>query len=149
MIQFVLRLVTAGRGKLPPNHAPATSHHTVTSSTIVDVLRRREREQGSQNAYTYLVDGETEELHLTYEALDGKARSLAAMLQRRGVTAGERVLLLYPPGLDYVAAFLGCLYAGAVAVPTYPPRRNSSLDRIETIVEDSGARAALTTDKIL
>jgi amino acid adenylation domain-containing protein len=124
-------------------------HRAVAASTVVEVLRIRAREQGSRRAYTFLVDGEHEEVYLTYETLDRKARSLAALLQRRGTTTGERVLLLYPPGLDYVAAFLGCLYAGAVAVPTYPPRRNSSLDRLKTIVGDSGASMALTTGKIL
>jgi len=123
--------------------------HKVTVVTIVDALRSRASEQGSARAYTFLSDGENEEHHLTYEALDRKARSLAAMLQGLGPIAGERVLLVYPPGLDYVAAFLGCLYAGAVAVPTYPPRRNSSLERIQTIVENSGAIVALTTGKIL
>jgi acyl-CoA synthetase (AMP-forming)/AMP-acid ligase II len=115
----------------------------------VDALRSRTSEQGSARAYTFLADGESEEHHLTYEALDRKARSLAVVLQGLGPIAGERVLLVYPPGLDYVAAFLGCLYAGAVAVPTYPPRRNSSLERIQTIVENSGAIVALTTGKIL
>ena len=131
------------------NSDAATERPAFAASTIVDCLRGRAREHGTRRAYTFLVDGEQEELHLTYQALDSKARSLAALLQRRGITPGQRVLLVYPPGLDYVAAFLGCLYAGAVAVPTYPPRRNSSLDRIQTIVEDSGASMALTTGKIL
>jgi amino acid adenylation domain-containing protein len=59
------------------------------------------------------------------------------------------VLLLYPPGLDYIAAFFGCLYAGAVAVPAYPPRVNRSLTRLQTIVADAGAALALTTKAIL
>jgi amino acid adenylation domain-containing protein/FkbM family methyltransferase/non-ribosomal peptide synthase protein (TIGR01720 family) len=59
------------------------------------------------------------------------------------------VLLLYPPGLDYVAAFFGCLYAGAVAVPAYPPRRNRNMLRLESIVKDAQATAALTTTALL
>ena len=58
---------------------------------------------------------------------------------------GERALLLYPAGLDFIAAFFGCLYAGVVAVPAYPPRRNRSLSRIQAIVDDAQARVALTT----
>jgi acyl-CoA synthetase (AMP-forming)/AMP-acid ligase II/acyl carrier protein len=57
---------------------------------------------------------------------------------------GERVLLLYPSGLAYIAAFLGCLYAGAVAVPAYPPRPNRSLERIQAIIQDAQAKVALT-----
>jgi glutamate-1-semialdehyde-2,1-aminomutase len=127
----------------------ATSRKVVAASTIVEVLRTRACEQPGRRAYTFLIDGEREEVHVTYAEIDRKARSLAALLQSRGAALGERVLLLYPPGIDYVTSFLGCLYAGAVAVPAYPPHRNSSLDRIETIVKNSGAQLALATGKIV
>ncbi len=92
--------------------------------TLVELLRRRARHEPRRAAYTFLTDGE--EVHLTYGELDRRARAIAALLQEMGA-GGERVLLLYPPGLDYIAAFFGCLYAGAVAVPAYPPRLNRSL----------------------
>jgi hypothetical protein len=60
------------------------------------------------------------------------------MLQALGL-GGRRVLLLHPPGLDYVAGFLGCLYAAAVAVPAYPPRKQRSLDRLRAIAMDPRA----------
>lgn len=75
-------------------------------SSFVEILRFRSSEQSKQKAYSFLLDGETEEAHLTYEELDCQARSIAALLQSRGVS-GERALLLYPPGLEYIAAFLG------------------------------------------
>ncbi|MCX5387050.1 non-ribosomal peptide synthetase [Streptomyces sp. NBC_00083] len=82
---------------------------------------------------------------LTYGQLDRRARALAAELQRRGLTDSP-VLLLQPPGLDYVVSFVGCLYARAVAVPVYPPnRRPRSLERLVDIVADCGATVALTT----
>ena len=62
---------------------------------------------------------------------------------------GERALLLYPPGLDFISAFFGCLYGGVVAVPVYPPRRNRSLERIQAIADDADAKVALTTDTVL
>ena len=62
---------------------------------------------------------------------------------------GQRALLLYPPGLEFVAAFFGCLYAGVVAVPVYPPRRNRSIFRIQSVANDAGTRVALTTDVVL
>ena len=55
-------------------------------------------------------------------------------------------MLLYPAGLEFIAAFFGCLYAGVVAVPVYPPRRNRSLIRIQAIADDAEAKVALTTD---
>jgi acyl-CoA synthetase (AMP-forming)/AMP-acid ligase II len=68
-----------------------------------------------------LPDGETEGEQLSYGELDRRSRAIASQLQGLGLS-GERALLLYPPGLDYLAAFFGCLYAGVVAVPAYPPR---------------------------
>ena len=58
-------------------------------------------------------------------------------------------MLLYPPGLDYIAAFFGCLYAGFIAVPAYPPRLNRPVPRIQAIVADAGATVALTTTQFL
>jgi acyl-CoA synthetase (AMP-forming)/AMP-acid ligase II/acyl carrier protein len=61
---------------------------------------------------------------------------------------GQRVLLLYPPGLDFVAGFYGCLYAGAVAIPAYPPRRNRNMLRIQAISDDAEAKAALSVHDV-
>ena len=62
--------------------------------------------------------------------------------------AGQRALLLYPAGLEFIAAFFGCLYAGVIAVPVYPPRRNRSLNRIQAIADDAEAQVALTTELV-
>lgn len=113
-------------------------------NTVVDLLRRRTEFLEGERAFVFLANGEREESVLTYGELDRRARAIAAMLQTRGL-AGQRALLLYPAGLDFVAAFYGCLYAGVVAVTAYPPRRNRSFDRIQAIVNDSGAKVALTT----
>ena len=116
--------------------------------TLVDLLRQRGTQQPDQNAYTFLVDGETTEVSVTYGELDQQARAIGARLQRLGAT-GQRVLLLYPSGLEYIAAFFGCLYAGAIAVTAYPPRLNRSLDRLEAIVTDARPTVALTTTALL
>jgi acyl transferase domain-containing protein/acyl-CoA synthetase (AMP-forming)/AMP-acid ligase II len=117
-------------------------------STFVELLRAKAVERPERRAFAFLADGELEEAHLSYAQLDCRARAVAARLQT--VTSrGDRVLLLYPPGLEYVAAFFGCLYAGVVAVPTYPPRGNGSLARLQTIVADAQATVALTTASML
>jgi len=92
---------------------------------------------------------EAEETSINYGELDRQARALAAQLQTLDVKGGERVLLFYPPGLEYIAAFLGCLYAGAVVVPAYPPRLNRPISRLQAITADSKATVALTTTHIL
>jgi acyl-CoA synthetase (AMP-forming)/AMP-acid ligase II len=115
--------------------------------TLVELLRVRVSEAPTKHAYTYLRDGETDALTWNYGELDRRARAIAAWLQSCGA-AGERALLLYPPGLDYLAAFFGCLYAGVVAVPAYPPQRQRGWPRVRAMLADSQAAYALTTSGI-
>ncbi|MGZ4135548.1 MAG: AMP-binding protein, partial [Tumebacillaceae bacterium] len=114
--------------------------------TLVDLLRMRAEEQADRRAFAFLT--EDEEVHLTYAELDRKARALGTQLQKLG-QVGDRALLLYQPGIDYLVAFFGCLYAGLLAVPAYPPRLNGSMDRLQAIVSDSEATIALTSAAIL
>jgi acyl-CoA synthetase (AMP-forming)/AMP-acid ligase II/acyl carrier protein len=124
------------------------SDSSTTFGTFVELLRWRSSHQPDRQTYTFLADAETEEARLSYKELDQKARKIAYLLQSMG-TAGERALLLYPPGPEYVAALYGCLYAGVVAVPAYPPRLNRSVSRLSAIVDDAQATLALTTTPIL
>ncbi|HEY2987306.1 MAG TPA: fatty acyl-AMP ligase [Candidatus Binatia bacterium] len=124
------------------------SQPTADFSTLVELLRRRALDQPTRVAYTYLLDGERQEVDLDHAGLDRRARAIAAELQSSGLS-GERVLLLYPPGLEYVAGFFGCLYAGAIAVPVYPPRPNRSFARLASIIENARPHAALTTGATL
>ena len=117
-------------------------------TTLVDLLRQRAECQADDRAYTFLVDGESEEVHLTYSELDRQARAIGAWLESQDLK-GQRALLLYPPGLDFIATFFGCHYAEVVAVPAYPPRMNRAPSRIQAIAADAGATVALTTDAVL
>ncbi len=116
--------------------------------SFVDLLQSRSLQQPHKLAFTFLADGEKEEAHLTYEELDLRAKAIAASLQAR-VSVGERALLLYPSGLEYIAAFFGCLYAGVIAIPVYPPKRNQKMSRLEAIVTDANATLALTVTPLL
>jgi len=114
--------------------------------TLVELLVCRSQQQADRVGYRFLSGG-TELNHLTYSELDCRARSIAAHLQAlNGV--GERALLLYPPGLDFIAAFFGCLYAKVIAVPAYPPRRNQNLSRLQAIATDAQAKVVLSTSTI-
>ncbi len=107
--------------------------------------------QPNQCSYIFLADGKTAEHKLTYGELDRQARAIAAALQALDVT-GERALLLYPPGLAYIAAFFGCLYAGVVAVPVYPPlpaRRSRDQHQWLAIASDAQPSVALTLSSML
>ena len=116
---------------------------TINFSTLLELLRFRAKYQSQQRAYTFLKDGEIESQQLTYGELDRQARAIAAQLQQLGAP-GQRVLLLYPPGLEFITAFFGCLYAGMVAAPAYPPRRNQKMTRLQAIVTDAQATLVLT-----
>ena len=119
-----------------------------SASSLVEIARARARLQETEVAYRFLVDGDEDEISLTYGELDRRARAIAAWLQDR-VSEGERALLLYPPGLDFIVGFLGCLYAGVIGVPAYPPRLHRPDPRIQEILADAGAVVALTTEPIL
>lgn len=99
------------------------------------------------NGFTYLVDGEQQEVFLSYAELDRQARSVAKVLRDRGL-GNEQVILLFPPGVEFIAALFGCFYEGTVAVPLAPPnpkRIPDELRRMATLASDSRARAVLTT----
>jgi len=115
--------------------------------TLVKIVRWRAECQTDEAVFTFLADGEREAGTLTYGELDLGARSLGAELHARGVK-GERVLLVFDPGLDYIRAIFGCLYAGAVAVPVYPPdsfRAGRTLPRLKAVINDAQAKLVLTS----
>jgi acyl-CoA synthetase (AMP-forming)/AMP-acid ligase II len=115
--------------------------------TLVDLLSFRSEIQPDTIAYTFLTDGEDKALSYSYQQLDVRSRAIASTLQSLHL-AGERVLLLYAPGLAFLEAFFGCLYAGAIAVPAFPPRKNRSSERINSIIVDAEAKAILTEESI-
>src|SRR5262249_33981649 len=93
-------------------------------------------------------DGGTEERRITYADLDRDARAIAARLLA-SCRSGDRALLVYPPGLEFVSALFGCFYAGVVAVPAYPPRHDTHVPRVAAIMADAGTSTVLTTAKTL
>ncbi len=117
-------------------------------ANLLELLQHRALHQGDDVGFRFVIDGERETIEWTYADLDRKARAIAASLQSLDLE-GERALLLYPSGLDFVAAFFGCLYAGVTAVPAYPPRRNRNMARIDAIANDAQAKIALTTVDVL
>lgn len=127
---------------------PLSNKVDLPFETLLDLLQLRSVQQPYEPAFTFLIDGETEEVHLTYAELNLRARAIAASLQAH-VSVGERALLLYPSGLEYIAAFFGCLYAGVIAIPAYPPKRNQKLSRLEAIVIDAKATIVLTVTSLL
>jgi len=104
--------------------------------------------QPSKIVYTFLVNGEEQEQNLTYSQLDQQARIIAGRLQH-DLLPGDRVILLFPSGLEFIVAFLGCLYAGMTAVPMPEPLQERHVLRVRSIVEDAQSRLILTSKRLL
>ena len=122
----------------------------IEPTSLVDVLQRRAQDQPGRLAYRFLADGETDELLISYEELDKRARSIGGLLQN-SVKAGDRALLLFPPGLDLIAAFFGCLYAKVIAIPAYPPhpaRVEKNMPAIFRIMDDASPSVMLSTTSL-
>jgi acyl-CoA synthetase (AMP-forming)/AMP-acid ligase II len=118
-------------------------------SNVVELLERR---SASIRGYRYLVDGEVAgaRIEWTYAELDRRSRAVAARRERLGLR-GQRALLLFPPGLDFAAAFFGAIYAGVVPVPVAPPdpmRLELTLPRLQAIARDARPAAILTVSAV-
>lgn len=108
--------------------------------------RQHSAERPAERCLSFLDDDLDVTASLTYRELDDRARSVAAALVERGLV-GAPVVLSFPPGLEFVTAFTGCLYAGAVAVPATLPRSHRSAARLAAILGDSDTRCVLTTSE--
>ena len=128
-----------------------SSKFNTEHSTLVELLSQRASEQADKQAYIFMTNGNTEGAIFSYGELNRRARAIAARLQQSQVK-GERVLLLYPQGLEFIAAFFGCLYAGAIAIPAPAPeasRLKRTLPRLQAIAQDAEASFVLTTKSII
>ncbi|TRW90367.1 type I polyketide synthase [Candidatus Methylobacter oryzae] len=118
---------------------------------LVELFRHRAQQAPDRIAYTYLKEGIVEESLITYAELDRKARAGAVVI-RRYVPANGRVLLLYPPGIDFMIGFAACLYAGVIAIPAPPPdtvRLKRTLPRLKTIAKDAEASLVLSSGELI
>jgi len=114
------------------------------STDIVALLRARAEMKPEAIAYTFLTDGETDKPDsISVSELDVRARAIAVRLSTTA-EPGDRALLLYPPGPDFIAAFFGCLYAGVIAVPAYPSSRRHR-DRLMAVITDASPAVIMTT----
>ncbi|MEO5876870.1 MAG: fatty acyl-AMP ligase [Streptosporangiaceae bacterium] len=116
-------------------------------NTLIQALQEHARSRPDHPAVTFLDYGQSpsgQSTTITYRDLDQRARNVAEQL-----TPGDRVAVLCPQGLDYVAAFLGCLYAGAIAVPLYAPEPFRSTAGLTATLGNARPRLLLTTGRSL
>ncbi|SHK01734.1 Acyl-CoA synthetase (AMP-forming)/AMP-acid ligase II [Bradyrhizobium lablabi] len=115
-----------------------------TFSSLVTLLAHRAQSQPDDRAYLFLSDRGTEEAALTFRELQDAAQALAARLTRMA-KPGDRAILVFPPGLEFLVAFFGCLIAGVIAVPMMVPRRQSARDSSAGIMANCEPVVALTS----
>ena len=121
--------------------------------SFVALLRHRAEAQAQRTGFLFLRNNNPENDldHLSYSQLDEKARAIAAVLQQSG-TPGQRALLLLQPGMDFITSFYGCLYAGAIAVTTYPAHRGrlkQALPKLAELLKDAECSMVLTTSEMV
>jgi acyl-CoA synthetase (AMP-forming)/AMP-acid ligase II len=116
--------------------------------SLVDLLDRRAAQRPDATAFVFVPESDGEHVRLTYADLHRRSRAVAARLARQTMK-GDRALLLFPPGLDFVVAFFGCLAAGVIAVPLMLPRRTATRDSSAAIIADCTPKVAMTTAELL
>ncbi|MEZ5509408.1 MAG: AMP-binding protein [Gammaproteobacteria bacterium] len=114
---------------------------------LVEMASTQAARRGESDLTTFLGESGVPEGTLTFAGLDRAARNIAAHLTEKGL-ANKNLMLLYTPGLDYIKAFFGCLYAGSVPVPAYPPMGARDIDRLKRIVLDCDAAAILSSSML-
>lgn len=144
--------IMAGRTAYPILQRPRFEHDEPglvpwgSEHTLLDVFRFHARVQGDKRAFCF-VDGDGKEIEqVTYRELERRSAEIVAALHE--AKPGDRVLLIYPPGIEFIVAFLACLRAGVIAVPVFPPnpvKASADLPKLTQVVANSGARIALTT----
>lgn len=119
-----------------------------TGMTLPAILASRAAGEPAKRAYVFLTEHEEEKDVLTYGELHSRALAVANQLRQR-CQPGDRALLLFPPGLDFIVAYFGCLYAQVIAVPVNPPRRNRVQNATRSIVADCEPVAVLTVSAMI
>ncbi len=117
------------------------------ANNLIELLEKRANERPSKPVYIFLEDGVREKQRITFKELSDNAKTIASVLQAKG-NKGDRVLLIFPNGVDFIVALFGVFYAGMTGVPVYAPRKNRNNSRFESVVGDCGADIIFTNQQI-
>jgi len=114
--------------------------------SIIELIRFRAQHQANDIAYVHIKDKKDQKEIITYGEFEQRIKSLSAKLQSYNVQ-GERIVLMYPSGIDYIVAYFAVIFSGAIAVPVYEPRQSSHFARLTNILEDASPKILLMSDK--
>jgi acyl-CoA synthetase (AMP-forming)/AMP-acid ligase II len=124
---------------------------TAKYATLVEILCERSQQMPAKTVFTFLKDGETQSVNLSYQDLERQAKAIASHLKACNIKPSDRAVLVYPfdGALEFIAAFFGCLYAGVVAVPCYPPQNRLTLRDLQSRLVSCQAEIILTSQSFL
>jgi acyl transferase domain-containing protein/acyl-CoA synthetase (AMP-forming)/AMP-acid ligase II len=111
---------------------------------LVSILIKHAQLTPARDAYCFISGEQHTQKTVSYQQLDHSARVIGAQL-RQTLNKGDRALLMFHSGIEFIEAFFACLYAGVIAVPVYPPKKNQKIERLQSIIEDADASVVLTT----
>lgn len=117
------------------------------AENMVELLEKKAREIPDKPVYIFLEDGVNEKQRITFRELSENAKIIATVLQENA-SKNDRILLIFPNGIEFITNLFGVFYAGMIGVPIYAPRKNRNNSRFKTVVEDCGAKIILTNSKI-
>lgn len=119
------------------------------SQNIISILEKWTIKKPNSIAFKFLSGKNLlSEKTITYDELFHRAQLIAVNLQTSNVLPGDRAILLYPPGLEYICAFIGCLYAGVIAIPLYPPANKSLIDKLQKVITNAEPKVILIDESI-
>jgi acyl-CoA synthetase (AMP-forming)/AMP-acid ligase II/1-acyl-sn-glycerol-3-phosphate acyltransferase/acyl carrier protein len=121
--------------------------------SLPELVRRRAEISGDERFVTFLADADRDERVLTFAQLWERTKVVAGELQRRGLTPGDRILIMLPTGLGFLETFFGIQAAGMVPVPVYPPARLARLEHylrtVASITESATCRAVILDERLV
>ncbi len=129
------------------SHKNRTFKNVSKERTLVHLFTRHLKQSPNKVLYRFLKNGEDEVDTRTFQELFDRSMIIASHISKQ-TKPGDRALLLYPSGLDFVDAFFGCLLAGVIAVPAFPPQGKRRVGRLEKIVSDCKADLVLSIQDI-
>jgi len=140
----------------PSSSPPVVDHRDPGPAgveTLDALVRHRAEHDGERPFVTFLADGDADARRLSFGDLGARALAVAGALAARGLSPGDRVLIMLPSGLEFIEAFFGVLTAGMVPVPVYPPARLARLEHylrtLASITETAGCRAVVVDERLV
>lgn len=115
-------------------------------NNILSYLENHSAEKAKVTAFIYLEDGQAEKESISYQELDRRAKTVSGYFQQN-FEVDDRIILLLPNDLYFIAGVFGCMYAGVIPIPMHPINNQQTLEKCKYIVKDAGTNYVLSTKK--